>query len=120
MTRIDAAEAIAGIINEHDTYSARLWTAGNKVRLYLKLDTGRKGWADNGFIDFASNGAVVVNASRQSGTIESLFWQFLQDNKIEAEAPVVVASAGTTTKPGIDDEGNNWNVRDYCGNERGY
>jgi hypothetical protein len=120
MTRIDAAEAIAEIINAEDNYGARVWEAGNKVRIYLKLNTGRKGWIDNGHIEFATNGTVAVNATRQSGTIESLFWQFLQTNKIDAMAPVVVASAAAPAKPGIDDEGNNWNVRDHCGDERGY
>jgi hypothetical protein len=116
MTRIDAAEAIAKLINAEENYGARLWTSGNKVRLYLKLDGGRKGWIDNGFVDLAADGTVTVEAFRQAGTIHSLFREFLRNNTIDADLPVIVATA----KPGVDEDGNDWNVRDYCGDERGY
>jgi hypothetical protein len=116
MTRLEAAQAIAETINENETHGARVWLSpdGGIVRVYLKLDTqSRKGWIDNGFINFAKDGRIEVNASRQASVPKDAVREFEANNQIGAVAP---ASAPVE----IEEENDFVPVRDVYGDEKGY
>lgn len=115
-TRIEAAQAIAEIINADDNHGAKLWTKETSVRLYLKFNTqAKKGWIDNGFVAFLSDGTIDVRAERGASVVKDAIRQFQSSQAI---TPAQVA--GTAEIPGIDDEGNDWRTRDVAGDERGY
>jgi hypothetical protein len=116
MTRLEAAQAIAEKINENEIHGARVWSSpdGGSVRIYLKLDAqSRKGWIDNGFINFAKSGKIEVNATRQAGALKDAVREFEANNQIGAVAP---ASAPVE----IEEENDFVPVRDVYGDERGY
>jgi hypothetical protein len=115
--RIEAAQAIAEMINVDDNHGARLWTKENAVRLYLKFNTqAKKGWIDNGFVAFLPDGTIEVNANRNASVVKDAVRQYQSTQSI---APAQTAKAPTEI-PGVDEEGNDWRVRDVAGDERGY
>lgn len=114
---IEAAEAIAEIINQDDNHGARLWTKESAVRLYLKYNTqAKKGWIDNGFVTFLPDGTIDVRADRSASVIKDAVRQFQSTQTI---APAQTSKQATEI-PGVDDEGNDWRTRDVAGDERGY
>lgn len=60
--RLPAAKTIADRINEHDDYSAKVWSKNGNVRVYLRRDSGgKKGWIDAGQIDLNPDGTFETN-----------------------------------------------------------
>jgi hypothetical protein len=114
-SRIEAAQAIAEIINVDDNHGAKLWTKETSVRLYLKFNTqAKKGWIDNGFVAFLPDGTIDVRAERGASVVKDAVRQFHSQTITPAQA------ATTSEIPGVDDEGNDWRTRDVAGDERGY
>jgi len=115
--RIEAAQAIAEIINADDNHGAKLWTKETNVRIYLKFNTqAKKGWIDNGFVAFLPDGTIDVRAERSASVVKDAVRQF--------QSAQTIAPAQTTKAPpeipGVDDEGNDWRTHDVAGDERGY
>lgn len=77
MTRIEAAEAIAEVINAYERHSAILWARDTSIRLYLKYNVQRNtGWIDNGLVTFLLDGTIDVHAERCASVIKEAVRQF--------------------------------------------
>lgn len=103
-TRTEAAEAVAERINESEDHGARVWIGESSVRVYLKLNRGRRGWADNGSINFNRDGSVDVQAARQASVAKDAVREFLAVNTILSTEQVSSRESQRSEAANQDDE----------------
>lgn len=61
MTREELADRVAALINAQGDYVAKAWRGGDRVRVYLKEDRGRKGMRELGFAEVELGGSLRLN-----------------------------------------------------------
>lgn len=81
MTRIEAAEAVAALINAVKDHDAQLWAKEAPVRIYLKYNT-KHGWIDNGFVVFLPDGTISMRAERGASAIKDAISQFQRGSSL--------------------------------------
>jgi hypothetical protein len=114
ISRYEAAEKIREIINADDYHAAKIWTKEDSVRLYLKFDTqAKKGWIDNGFINFAKDGSIENHADRCASVATDAI------RTVTDQFTILPVGASTPVQE-IEDENDFVPARDVAGDERGY
>ena len=114
ITRYAAAAKIQEIINADDCHAAKIWTKDDSIRLYLKFDTqAKKGWIDNGFINFAKDGSIECHADRCASVAKDAI------RAITEQFTILPAGASAPAQE-IEDENDFVPVRDVAGDEKGY
>lgn len=114
ISRYEAAEKIREIINTDDCHAAKVWTKDDSLRLYLKFDTqAKKGWIDNGFINFSKDGSVECHADRCASVAKDAI-------RAITDAFTILPVGASAPVQEIEEENDFMPVRDVAGDEGGY